>query len=57
MLHLQISDKYSVTQSNANSFWGDVVFYTFNNVSRDEDNILDLKYEKQICPDFYYDEF
>ena len=43
---------YSVTQSYANSFWGDVVLDTFNNVSRDEDNILDQIYKKQICPNF-----
>ena len=48
---------YSVTQSYANSFCGDVVLDTFNNVSRDEDNILDQIYIKQICPDFYYDDF
>ena len=28
-----------------------------NNVSRDEDNILDQIYAKQICPDFDYDDF
>ena len=37
-------------------FLGDVVLDTFNNVSRDEDNILDQIYMKQICPDFYYDD-
>ena len=36
-------------------FWGDVVFDSFNNASRDEDNIL---YQlEQICSDFYYDDF
>ena len=48
---------YSVTQSFANSFWGYVVLDSFNNVSRDEDNILDQIYIKQICPDFYHDDF
>ena len=48
---------YSVTQSYANSFLGYVVLDTFNNVSRDEDNILDQIYIKTICPDFYYDDF
>ena len=48
---------YSVTQSYANSFWEDVVLDTFNSGSRDEDNILDQIYLKQICPDFYYDDF
>ena len=48
---------YSVTQSFANSFWGDVVLDTFSNVSGDEDNILDQIYIKQICSEFYYDDF
>ena len=48
---------YIVTQSYANSFWGDVVLDTFNNVYRDEDNILDQIYRKQICPNLYYDDF
>ena len=48
---------YSVTQSYANSVWGDIVLDAFNNVSRDEDNILGQIYIKQICPDFYYDDF
>ena len=39
---------YSITRSYANSFWGYVVLETFNNVSRDEDNILDQIYIKQI---------
>ena len=38
-------------------FLGDVVLDTFNNVSSDEDNILDQICIKQICPDFYYDDF
>ena len=38
-------------------FGGDVVLDTFINVSSDEDNILDQIYGKQICPDFYYDDF
>ena len=41
----------------ANSFIGYVVLNTFNNVSRDEDNMLDQIYIQQICPDFYYDDF
>ena len=41
----------------ANSFWGDVVLDTFNNVTRDEENNLDQIYKKQICPDYYYDDF
>ena len=35
-------------------FLGYVVFDTFNDVSRDEGNILDQIYKKQICSDFYY---
>ena len=48
---------YSVKQSYANSFWGDVVLDTYNNVSRDEDNILDQIYIKQIFLDLYYEDF
>ena len=43
-------------QSYANSFWGYVVLDNFNNVSRDEDNILDQIYIKQMCSDFYYED-
>ena len=46
---------YSVTQSYANSFWGDVVLDSLNNSSREEDNILDQIYKKQMCSDFYYE--
>ena len=48
---------YSVTQSYANYFGGDVVLDTSKYVSRDEDNILDQIYMKQICPKFNYDDF
>ena len=48
---------YSVSQSYANSFWGGVVLDTFNNSSREEDNILDLTYQRQISSYFYYDDF
>ena len=41
---MEADNCYSVSQSYANSFWGDVVLDTFNNVSRDEDNILDQIY-------------
>ena len=47
---------YRGTQSFANSFSGHVVLDTVNNVSRDEDNILDQIYIKQICSDFYYED-
>ena len=36
----------SATQSYANSFWVYLVLDSFNNVSRDEDNILDQIYIK-----------
>ena len=45
---------YSVTQSFANSFWGYVVLDSFNNVYRDEDNILYQIYIKRMCSDFYH---
>ena len=44
---------YSVTQSYANSFWEVVVLDTFNNRSKDEDNILDQLWKKQMCSEFY----
>ena len=44
-------------QSAGNIFWGDVVFNSFNNSSRDEENILDQIYGKQICLDLYYDDY
>ena len=51
---------YSVTQSYANSFLGDVVLDSFNNLSRDEDNILEKIYKSKylqifimIILDFY----
>ena len=47
---------FRLTQSYANSFWGDVFLDTFNNVSRDEDNIWDQIYLKQTCSDFYYED-
>ena len=47
---------YSVKQSYANSFWGDVVLDSFNYVSKDEGNILDQIYKNinNICSNFYY---
>ena len=48
--------QYSVTQSYANSFLGYVVLNTFNNVSRDEDNILDQIYMQQIYSVYYYED-
>ena len=38
---------YSVMQSDGNSFYGDVVFDSFNNASRDKDSILDQKYKNE----------
>ena len=40
-------------QSDEKSFWGDVVLDSFNKTSRDENNILDQKYENQNWSDFY----
>ena len=48
---------YSVTQSYANSFWGYVVLDSFKNVSRNGENILDQIYKKQMCSDFYHEDF
>ena len=44
-----------LTQSYANSFWGDVVLDSFKNVSRDKYNILNHIYKKQMCSHFYYE--
>ena len=44
-------------QSDGNSFGGDVVLDSFNVAFRDEDSILDQKYEKQILWDLYYEDF
>ena len=49
-------NRYSVTQSYANSFRGDILLDRFNNLSRDEDNILDQIYIKQMCSNFYYED-
>ena len=48
---------YSVTQSKSTSFWGHDVLNSFNMVYGDEDSILDQTYQKQICSDFYYDDY
>ena len=40
---------------NHNIIIGDVVLNSFNNASRDEDNILHQIYIKQIFSVFYYD--
>ena len=47
----------SVMQSDGNSFCGKVILESFNKAPRNDDNILGQKYEKQICSDFYYDDF
>ena len=44
-------------QSDGNSFCGDVVLGSFNMSSRNEDSILEQKYEKQISLDLYYGDF
>ena len=38
---------YSVMQSDGNIFCGDVVLDSFNEASRDEDNILDQVYKSK----------
>ena len=43
-------------QSDGNSYCGDVVLDSFNMTYRDEDGILDQKYEKQIFWDLYHEE-
>ena len=48
---------YSVMKSDGNSFCGDVVLDSFNTAYRDEDSILDQKYEKQISWDLYHEDF
>ena len=40
---------------SGNSFYGDVVLESFSEVSRDEESILDQKYEKQIFWDLYFE--
>ena len=51
------AEQYSVMQSDGNSFCGDVVMDSFNTSYRDEDSILDQKYEKQISWDLHYEDF
>ena len=48
---------YSVMQSDGNSFGGDVVSNSFNKTFRAEDNNLDQIKQKQICSDYFRDEF
>ena len=50
-------DKYSLMQSDGNSFCGDVVLDSFNKAYRDKDTILDQKYEKRIFFYLYYEDF
>ena len=40
-------------QSDGNSFCGDVVLGSFNSSYRDEDSILEQRYEKQISWDIF----
>ena len=42
-------------ESQSKRFLGDVVLDSFNNTSRDEDNIVDKIYVQQICSDLYYE--
>ena len=57
MISVISNDKYSVMQSDGNSFFGDVVLDSFNKEYRDKDSILDQKYEKWIFWDLYYEDF
>ena len=43
-------------QSDGNSFCGDVGLGSCNMSYRDEDSIVDQKYEKQISWDLYYED-
>ena len=56
-LSLKVISYTLVTQSDGNRFCGDVVFDSFNMAYRDEDSILDQKYEKQVFWDLYYEDF
>ena len=44
---------YSVMQSEGKSYCGDVVLDSFNNVPREEDNILEQIYRNKIFSYFY----
>ena len=44
-------------QSDGNSFCGKVVSDGFNMSYKDEDSILEQKYEKQISGDLYHKDF
>ena len=44
-------------QSERKSFIGDVVLDSFDISYRDEDSMLDQKYEKQIFLALYYEDF
>ena len=43
---------YSLIQSD-----GNVVLVSLNKASKDEDNILYQMYKKQICSEYYHDDF
>ena len=47
---------YSVMQSDGNSISGEVVLDSFNISYRDDDNIFDKMWEKQISWDFFYED-
>ena len=48
---------YNVMQSDWDSVFRDVGLNNVNQNHRDEVNILDQIYNKQICSDFCYDDF
>ena len=49
-----LSRKYSVMQSDKNSFFGDVVVNSFYMAYIDDYSILDKKYEKKIFWNLYH---
>ena len=66
-MHLLVFKKFNVDSlssygyiiwyiSNSNSFWGYVIFNSFNNAYREKYDILDQIYINQISEDFYLDD-
>ena len=53
----KLKNDYTALRNHMRIIFEEMFSDTFNNVSRDEDNILDQIYIQQICPDFYYDDF
>ena len=55
-MNILLERTYNVLQSDGNSFCGDVVLESFNEASRDEENIFAQIYVC-LCSDYYYDDF